>query len=110
MTPHLEKYARIIITHELASGKWDSGITGDADGIDALFRDLCWAQQRWCDVLAPAHRRWAPDGYKARNMKVVDGCDGLIAIRHTGSVSYGSGWTAEYADRCGKLLARVEIS
>lgn len=110
MTPTLEKYAHLIIWHEITSGKWESGVTGDAPGIDTLFRDICWSEQRWCQVLEPANRRWEPDGYKDRNMKIVDTCDGLISIRHPGSATYGSGWTANYAERCGKLLARVEIS
>ena len=110
VTPKLEEYARLIILNEITSGRWESGITGDAPGIDTLFRDLCWAEQRWCDVLVPEHRRWEPGGYKDRNMKVVDRCDALIAIRHPGSATYGSGWTARHAESCGKLLARVEIS
>ncbi len=87
-------------------------ISGGADGIDTRVREV--AEQlgytpengRLIEHL-PAHLRWEPDGYKARNLQIVADCTDLLCIRCHVSTTYGSGWTADQADRLGKTVRRV---
>ena len=60
-----------------------------------------------------AVQEWDPptkNGYKARNIEIAEACDALISIRSTTSKTYGSGWTADYAEKLGKKVWRFEFS
>jgi len=50
-----------------------------------------------------------PGGFKSRNMKVADACDCLVRISSAGTKTYGSGWTADYAERIGKCVHRYTV-
>ena len=113
--PKAMTYAELIIVHEITSGKWDGIVTGDAPGIDQLVWDTCENLEMPCDPLSPRHRRWEPDGFKERNMRVAEACDELLCIRDPESTTYGSGWTADYTGALppaglGKPVTRVTIS
>jgi hypothetical protein len=94
--PRYREYAGALITYEITSGEWDSVVTGDASGVDELTRDLCDTFGLPCEVLAPKFRRWEPYGFKERNMRICHIAGALLCIRDPGSLTYGSGWTANY--------------
>jgi predicted Rossmann fold nucleotide-binding protein DprA/Smf involved in DNA uptake len=108
--PRALAYAELIIQHEVRNRRWDKFITGDAEGIDALCQQWCAVEDRWCDALSPEKRQWKPDGFEARNILIARRCDELLCIRDPLSKTYGSGWTADYAEQIGKPVTRVEIS
>lgn len=90
-------------------------ISGGAEGIDSLVRGRVntWNrdQKIYIDMreFLPEHQRWAPEGYKARNIKIAEECDHLLCIRTEQSTTYGSGWTADRAEDLGKTVWRVKI-
>lgn len=84
-------------------------ISGGASGIDKLAVGL--ARERGIPTVEhhPANRRWEPDGFKARNLLIAEDCTHLLCIRHSKSTTYGSGWTADQAERLGKVVTRHVI-
>lgn len=103
-------YAKLIIHHEIVNGGWDSIVTGDAQGVDRAVAFLCALYKFPCETLKPNHRRWEPDGYKDRDIKIAETCDQLLAIRDPTSKTFGSGWTAKHAQSIGKPVLRVDIT
>lgn len=108
-------YAEILIVHEVISGGWDSFVTGDPrysndHGVDAMVSQICRENQKVCQELAPESRRWEPEGFKARNIKIANIADEMLCIRNPGASTYGSGWTADYMESLGKPVTRVLIS
>ncbi len=103
-------YARILISSEVWSTRWAGFVTGDAPGVDTLVREICEEADCPCEVLRPEHRRWEPDGYKARNAAIAATADEMLCIRDPGSATYGSGWTADHMETLGKPVTRVLIS
>jgi hypothetical protein len=81
-------------------------ISGGAKGIDSMAAEL--ARSLGYDVIEhlPEHPRWEPDGYKARNLRIAEGCTHLLCIRHPDSKTYGSGWTADRAEAMGRVVHR----
>ena len=57
-------------------------------------------------VHRPANQ-WEPKGYKDRNMTIGLECTGMLCIRCHQSLTHGSGWTATYAARLGRLVRRA---
>jgi ribA/ribD-fused uncharacterized protein len=57
----------------------------------------------------PAHERWAPDGYQARNLVIAQDCSHLLRVAAHASRTYGSGWTADQAQRLGRLVVRQQL-
>jgi hypothetical protein len=113
--PRILEYASLLVEHEVKSLRWDSFVTGDPEysndkGVDALCVQWCAVYDRPCKTLAPKHRRWQPEGFKARNILIAVTCDEMLCIRDPGSSTYGSGWTANYADSLGKPVTRILIS
>lgn len=84
-------------------------ITGGAIGIDSLAENM--ANEYYIPVLVhlPKHKRWEPEGYKERNTKIAEDCTHLLCIRTQQSTTYGSGWTADLAERLGKTVWRILI-
>lgn len=103
-------YAEILIIHEVIAGGWDSFVTGDAPGIDTMTYRICSENGRVCQQLEPETRKWEPEGYKARNIKVANTAHEMLCIRDPGSSTYGSGWTADYMETLGKPVTRVLIT
>jgi len=50
-----------------------------------------------------------PGGFKQRNIKVAEICDCLVRISSATTKTYGSGWTADYAERIGKRVHRHTV-
>lgn len=58
----------------------------------------------------PTNFRWdAPGGFKERNQKIADACVCLVRIASATTTTYGSGWTADYAERTGKNVERFVV-
>lgn len=85
-------------------------ISGGAVGIDSVAAEL--ARSMGYDVIEhlPKYRRWKPDGYEARNLRIAQDCTHLLAIRHAASRTYGSGWTADRAGELGKVVYRRTVA
>jgi hypothetical protein len=107
--------ASVIIDGFLFSYEPDVVISGGALGIDSLAsgRVTAWNRDNFSiiefRVHLPANNRWAPDGYKDRNLEIAKDCTHLLSIRSEQSTTYGSGWTADRAEEMGKTVWRVKI-
>lgn len=84
-------------------------ISGGARGIDSVARLRAQAHRYELLEYLPQNARWEPNGYKERNMHIANECDALVCIRTHQSKTYGSGWTADYAESLGKKVWRVQI-
>lgn len=83
--------------------------SGGAKGIDSLAE--LEASIGGVDFIPflPDKEQWEPDGYKDRNIRLAFACHELISIRARDSKSYGSGWTADYAESIGKMVRRIYV-
>jgi hypothetical protein len=79
-------------------------ISGGAIGIDQLAATLAAFEDIEVIEHLPVTKDWP--GYKARNILIAQDCTHLLAIRHSQSTTYGSGWTADYAEKLGKKVYR----
>lgn len=84
-------------------------ISGGAEGIDIIADNVAWVRDIQFIRHLPIHNRWEPEGYKERNTKIAEDCTHLLCIRTQQSTTYGSGWTADLAERLGKTVWRVII-
>lgn len=85
-------------------------VSGGAPGIDSLAAKRGHAHGLEVVEYLPDNPRWEPDGYKARNLLIAENCDRLLRIFCTKSKTYGSGWTADQAERIGKPVDRQPIA
>lgn len=101
--------ARLIIDYAMEFLDPTGIVSGGADGVDT------WAEEaavQWgipCSVFRPKLECWEPQGYKERNMGIAHTCDQLLCIRSHLSTSFGSGWTADYAESIGKKVHRFNL-
>lgn len=87
----------------------DKIISGGADGIDTVAeRVATWLQIPFKKYL-PENKRWEPNGFKARNIRIAEECTHMLCIRTSQSKTFGSGWTANYAEELGKTVWRMNI-
>lgn len=113
--PYQRGIASVIIDGFFYSYQPTDVVSGGADGIDSLAggRVFAWNRDRdWqirFEEFLPKHKRWEPEGFKERNIKIAESCDALLCIRTTQSKTYGSGWTADYAERLGKTVWRILV-
>lgn len=84
-------------------------ISGGALGIDSLAAEMAKEYDIPFSVHLPKNNRWEPEGYKERNTSIAEDCTHLLCIRTQQSTTYGSGWTADLAERLGKTVWRVKI-
>lgn len=105
-------------------------ISGGADGVDRaavkLAEDLGYATLEYLPTMntwdAPddAHQTEeivtergmkvrVPGGFKQRNAKIAASCDCLVRISSVTTKTYGSGWTADYAEQLGKRVTRFNV-
>jgi hypothetical protein len=87
----------------------DLVVSGGAEGIDSLADNLCAYHGIAFKEFPPKHRHWEPEGFKARNILVAETCTRLLRVSCHGSTTYGSGWTADYAEKLGKRVRRVVL-
>lgn len=69
---------------------WDAPASGEAES----------------EVLDNIVRVHVPGGYKQRNENIAEACTCLVRIYSSTSQTYGSGWTADYAEKLGKRVTR----
>lgn len=84
-------------------------ISGGAVGIDSLSEAMAQKYDIPMSIYYPENNRWDPEGYKERNLKIVEDCTHLLCIRSSQSTTYGSGWTADRAEEMGKTVWRVTV-
>lgn len=102
--------ARRRIEEVLDARRPDEIISGGAPGIDRLAVIIAHERGIPCREFLPRNRRWAPDGFKARNIEIAEECTRLLAIRSSTSTTFGSGWTANHAEHeLGKPVRRIMI-
>jgi predicted Rossmann fold nucleotide-binding protein DprA/Smf involved in DNA uptake len=98
--------AREMIRRELRIVRPKLVISGGAPGIDTIAEELAVELGIPTEIFLPENNRWAPRGYKARNILIAETCKRLLCVRHEDSATYGSGWTADYAAAMGKNVDR----
>lgn len=87
-------------------------VSGGAHGVDSWAAAEAYTRGMTdADVHEhlPKHQRWGPDGFKARNELVAREAECLVRIYDPASKTYGSGWTADFADRMGKPVERIAV-
>lgn len=104
-------------------------ISGGAKGVDAMASVVAASMGISVVEFIPKEHSWdpvatgdavetvsdygmliyVPGGYKARNMKIAESCDCLVRIASSTTKTYGSGWTADFAERIGKRVIRHTV-
>ena len=90
--------------------------SGGATGIDSVAEAVAMSYDYWTGPVIdgvdppvgwfvtclPEVKQWDPvgrKGYRARNIEIVHGVDRLVRVaKKDGQLTYGSGWTADYAE------------
>lgn len=98
------EWATMLIEKVLAQYKPEAVVSGGAIGIDSLGVKLAEVVGIEVVEFLPATKNWA--GYKARNLLIAEECTHLLCLRHRDSQTYGSGWTADQAEKLGKPVRR----
>ncbi len=99
--------AQALIERLLDELKPEWVISGGADGIDTMAVSTAQLKGIETKEYLPKARNWP--AFKARNIQIAQACDRLVAIRDPESRTYGSGWTADYAEKLGKPVQRHMI-
>lgn len=84
-------------------------ISGGAAGVDDIAESVACDEGCFMQSVRPKNQRWEPEGFKDRNMVIAHMCDVLWSIRSEQSKTYGSGWTADYAQEIGKEVHRLKL-
>jgi hypothetical protein len=84
-------------------------ISGGAVGVDTAAENEAKRFLIKSRIFLPENPRWEPEGYKVRNTKIAEECTHMLCIRTNQSTTYGSGWTADKAQKLGKVVWRVRI-
>lgn len=90
----------------------DLVISGGADGIDSAAIDVADCLGMSWLVIPPDVKKWDPPGqrgFKARNIEIAEECNMLLRICSLQSKTYGSGWTADYAEKIGRKVRRYYV-
>jgi predicted Rossmann fold nucleotide-binding protein DprA/Smf involved in DNA uptake len=93
-----------------ASLRPDEILSGEADGIDQFAKAFALAFAIPYGEFPPATRSWeGAGGFKERNERIASTCTHLLCVRCADAATYGSGWTADCAERLGRRVVRVTI-
>lgn len=88
-------------------------VSGGAVGIDTIAEEAANDYLIPTKIFLPDIHRWegtdTQKGFKARNIEIAEYCDELLCIRSEKSKTYGSGWTADYAEKLGKVVRRLKV-
>ena len=82
-------------------------ISGGAQGVDAFAEEVAGDLDIAFVEFLPENRRWEPDGYKARNMKIAKACDYCVNIMDRNTKTFGGRWTRTYAAKIGKTTEEI---
>jgi predicted Rossmann fold nucleotide-binding protein DprA/Smf involved in DNA uptake len=104
-------------------------ISGGAKGVDTVgvktARELGIATME----ILPTHKTWdqpetgepqetateyglvvaVSGGFKQRNTHIAEICECLVRVASASTSTYGSGWTADYAERLGRRVVRYTV-
>lgn len=77
-------------------------------GVDIWTKEIC------TEELGASYKGFPPEQhnwhyYKKRNKLMAHACDILIRVYNARSKTYGSGWTADFAENLGKKVIRVKV-
>lgn len=113
--PQAMERAENLIRATLDKHNPEAVISGGAPGIDNLAArvatELGYSKGNLEHDLIehlPQTNDWA-NGFKPRNTLIAEQCTHLIRIACRESKTYGSGWTADLAEKLGKPVHRVEF-
>lgn len=110
VTPGAIDLAAGIILGVFGRRRPDAVVSGGAVGIDSLGVDLAEAAGIETIVHPPKVRQWAGlGGFRDRNLLIAFDCTRLLRIYCHATKSYGSGWTADQAEKQGKTVWRVAL-
>lgn len=85
-------------------------VSGGAKGIDTMAENAADERGIEKSIHHPTVRRWWGDGgFKERNSKIAEEAECLVRISDPASKTYGSGWTADYAESLGKPVERFSV-
>lgn len=112
--PFAEAIARELINRKLFWFRPAVVISGGAEGVDEMAEQIAWLHgyregdgaMKPLIIHRPKNRRWQPEGFKERNLRIAEDCTHLLAIRCKRATTYGSGWTADRAEELGKTVWR----
>lgn len=102
-----EKIARWAISEALDRHRPAVVISGGAAGVDTWTEEAAKARDIPFVAHLPERNTWP--AYKARNLVIAQDCTHLVSIRSALSTTYGSGWTADQAEKLGKTVERITI-
>lgn len=103
---HASYVAFNFLVHYVSERLPDEVISGGAVGLDTIGIQIASLLETRYRNFPPENNRWEPDGFKARNIEIASTCTRLVCVRHFASKTYGSGWTADHAERIGKKVER----
>lgn len=85
-------------------------VSGGAKGVDTMAENIAKEMKIPVQIFRPTQKRWhGPGGYKERNTKIAQACDGLVRIASQDTKTYGSGWTRDLAMKLGKPVSEIII-
>jgi hypothetical protein len=89
----------------------DRVVSGGAPGVDTIAETcairLGYYGERLVIHRPTVHRFHGPGGYRDRDARIARECTHLLRVACTLATTYGSGWTADLADRLGKTVVRA---
>ena len=87
-------------------------ISGGAEGVDAIAEMVAISEGyggRRLLIHRPTTRAFhGPGGYRERDALIAAECTHLLRIACVKAKTYGSGWTADEAERLGRTVVRVQ--
>lgn len=103
-----EQKVKAIIRAELEKQRPDLVISGGARGVDTWAVEVAEEMKIPYDFASylPKKRQWVPNGFKERNIAIAKRCTRMLCIRSGLATRYGSGWTADHAEKLGKPVDR----
>lgn len=105
--PQAMERAEKLIRATLDKHNPEAVVSGGAPGIDTLAGRIAREMGIALFEYFPQTQDWA-NGFKPRNTLIAEQCTHLLRISCRESKTYGSGWTADLAEKLGKQVHRVE--
>ena len=102
--------ARKVIKEILDVEKPSLVISGGCQGIDTIAIEEAKKKGIKYKEFFPEIKRWnggGKIGFKERNLQIAEECDILYRIYNKNTTTYGSGWTADMAEKLGKKVVRI---
>jgi hypothetical protein len=102
--PIIERYIDKLKPAVIISGQCHLGGVDEYVEEEASFRGIPF------DANPAKRRTWkGKGGFKERNERMALKCTHLVAIMSERSTTYGSGWTADFAESIGKKVYREKV-